>query len=153
MKKFKIIIAVIFAVAVIMGVSACSNSSNSGGGGSSSSDNPFDGTSWYGNTKDILASKDLIDVKLLVFDKTDYNGATIYRCENVEGLYFGGEDHWRLPAGNKQPYSVEKKADGSYVATTQVFEYSVVIPSADSTTGYIATEHNNQILKINITKK
>lgn len=153
MKKFKIIITVILAVAVIMGVSACSNSSNSGGGGSSSSDNPFDGTSWYGDTKDILASRDLIDVKLLVFDKTDYNGATIYRCENVEGLYFGGEDHWRLTKGNKQPYSVEKKADGSYVATTQIFKYSVVIPSADSTTGYIATEHNNQILKINITKK
>ena len=43
MKKFKIIIAVIFAVAVIMGVSACSNSSNSGGGGSSSSDKPASG--------------------------------------------------------------------------------------------------------------
>lgn len=156
MKKFKIIIAVIFAVAVIMGVSACSNSSNSGGGGSSGNSepaNPFDGTTWYGNTKDGFTGEVKNDVKLLVFDKTEYNGTPIYRCENVEGLYFGGEDHWSLTKGNKQPYSVEKKSDGSYVATTQFFKYSVVIPSADSTTGYIATEHNNQTLKININKK
>ena len=32
-------------------------------------------------------------------------------------------------------------------------KYSVVIPSADSTTGYISIEHNNQTLKININKK
>ena len=112
--------------AMLMSFVACSSpsgsgSSNSGGGGSSSSDNPFDGTSWYGDTKDILASRDIKDVKLLVFDKIEYNGETIYRCENVEGLYFGGEDHWRLTKGNKQPYSVEKKADGSFVATTQFF--------------------------------
>ena len=158
MKKIINALSILMTAAMLMSFVACSSpsgsgSSNSGGGGSSSSDNPFDGTSWYGDTKDILASRDIKDVKLLVFDKIEYNGETIYRCENVEGLYFGGEDHWRLTKGNKQPYSVEKKADGSFVATTQFFKYSVVIPSADSTTGYIATEHNNQILKINITKK
>lgn len=158
MKKIQLFLVVLIAVSAfcLLACTTPSSGSSSGtgtGSGSSDLSNPFDGTSWYGDTKDILASKDLKDVKLLVFDKTDYNGVTIYRCENVEGLYFGGEDHWRLTKGNKQPYSVEKKADGSYVATTQIFKYSVVIPSATSTTGYIATEHNNQILKINITKK
>lgn len=147
MKKFKIIIAVIFAVAVIMGVSACSNSSNSGGGGSSSSDNPFDGTSWYGDTKDKK------DVKLLEFVTAEYNGNTYYRCKNVEDLYFGEGNQSTLIKGQALNYSVEKKSDGSYVATTQIFKYSVVIPSADSTTGYISIERNNQTLKININKK
>ncbi len=156
MKKIKLFFLVLIAVSAfcLLACTTPSSGSSSGtetgtgtGSGSSNSSNPFDGTSWYGDTKDKK------DVKLLVFDKTDYNGATIYRCENVEELYFGGEDHWRLMKGNKQPYSVEKKADGSYVATTQILKYTVVIPSATSTTGYIATEHNNQILKINITKK
>lgn len=147
MKKFKIIIAVIFAVAVIMGVSACSNSSNSGGGGSSSSDNPFDGTSWYGDTKDKK------DVKLLEFVTAEYNGNTYYRCKNVEDLYFGEGNQSTLIKGQELNYSVEKKSDGSYVATTQIFKYSVVIPSADSTTGYISIKRNNQTLKININKK
>lgn len=147
MKKFKIIIAVIFAVAVIMGVSACSNSSNSGVGGSSSSDNPFDGTSWYGDTKDKK------DVKLLEFVTAEYNGNTYYRCKNVEDLYFGEGNQSTLIKGQALNYSVEKKSDGSYVATTQIFKYSVVIPSADSTTGYISIERNNQTLKININKK
>ena len=158
MKKIINVLSVLMVSAALFTFAACSSPSGSGSGGSSGGgtyapENPFDGTSWYGDTKDILASKDLIDVKLLVFDKTDYNGATIYRCENVEGLYFGGEDHWRLTKGNKLPYSVEKKSDGSYVATTQIFKYTVVIPSATSNTGYIAVEHNNKTLTINITKK
>ena len=62
-------------------------------------------------------------------------------------------DNLELRKGQKLPYTVEKKSDGSYVATTQILKYSVVIPSADSTTGYISIEHNNQTLKININKK
>ena len=152
MKKIINALSILMTAAMLMSFVACSSPSGSGsgsgsGGGTNATENPFDGTSWYGDTKDKK------DVKLLEFDKTNYYGATIYRCENVEELYFGGEDPWRLTKGNKQPYSVEKKEDGSYVATTQIFKYSVVIPSADSTTGYISIERNNQILKININKK
>ena len=156
MQKLKMIIVSIFFAALIMGVSACSNSSNSGGGGSSGNSepaNPFDGTTWYGNTKDGFTGEVKNDAKLLVFDKADYNGSTIYRCENVEHLFFGGSDNFELRKGQKLPYTVEKKSDGSYVATTQILKYSIVIPKADSTTGYISVEHNNQTLKIDINKK
>ena len=158
MKKIINALSILMTAAMLMSFVACSSpsgsgSSNSGGGGSSSSDNPFDGTTWYGNTKDGFTGEVKNDVKLLVFDKVEYNGTTIYRCENVDHLFFGGSDNWELRKGQKLPYTVEKKSDGSYVATTQILKYSVVIPSADSTTGYIATEHNNQTLKININKK
>ena len=151
MKKLKMIVVCFFAATLIFGVTACSSPSNSGG--STDSDNPFDGTSWYGTTKDFLTGEVINDVKLLVFDKAEFNGNPIYRCENVECLYFGGSDGFQLVKGQKLPYTVERKSDGSYVATTQLLVYSIVIPKADSTTGYIAVEHDNQILKINITKK
>ncbi len=153
MKKLKMIMIGLFAAALIMGVTACSQPSNSDGGGSSEPDNPFDGTSWYGNTKDSFTGEEKTDVKLLVFDQAEYNGALIYRCENVETLYFGGSSSLQLNKGQKQPYTVEKKSDGSYVATTQIFQYSVVIPNADSTTGYIEMTFDNETLRINITKK
>ena len=151
MKKIKLIFAVLVAASVFC-LAACSNTS--GGSGSSEPSNPFDGTSWYGDTQDFFYPYEVrTDVKLLVFDKVDYNGTTICRCENVEDLFFGGDDNFRLQKGQKLPYDVERKSDGSYVATTQIFKYSIVIPDADSTTGYIAVEHENKILKINITKK
>ncbi len=154
MKKLKMIMIGLFAAVLIMGVTACSQPSNSSSSsGSSDPENPFDGTSWYGNTRDFYTGEEKTDVKLLVFDQAEYNGALIYRCENVETLYFGGSSSLQLTEGQKLPYTVEKKSDGSYVATIQLLQYSVVIPSADSTTGYISKEYNNQTLKINITKK
>lgn len=158
MKKIINALSILMAAAMLMSFVACSSpsgsgASNGGGGGSSSSDNPFDGTTWYGNTKDGFTGEVKNDVKLLVFDKTEYNGTTLYRCSNVDHLFFGGSDNLELRKGQKLPYTVEKKSDGSYVATTQILKYSVVIPSADSTTGYISIEHNNQTLKIDINKK
>ena len=151
MKKIKLIFTVLVAASVFC-LAACSNTS--GGSGSSEPSNPFDGTSWYGDTQDFFYPCEVrTDVKLLVFDKVDYNGTTICRCETVEDLFFGGDDNFRLQKGQKLPYDVERKSDGSYVATTQIFKYSIVIPDADSTTGYIAVEHEKRILKINITKK
>lgn len=156
MKKIINALSVLMAAVMLLIFAACSNSSGSssgsGSGGNSggetyASDNPFDGTSWYGDTKDKK------DVKLLEFVTAEYNGNTYYRCKNVEDLYFGEGNQSTLTKGQELLYSVEKKSDGSYVATTQIFKYSVVIPSADSTTGYISIERNNQTLKININKK
>ena len=152
MKRIINALSILMTAAMLMSFVACSSPSGSGSGGSSgggtyATENPFDGTSWYGDTKDKK------DVKLLEFVTAEYNGNTYYRCKNVEDLYFGEGNQSTLIKGQALNYSVEKKSDGSYVATTQIFKYSVVIPSADSTTGYISIERNNQTLKININKK
>ncbi|EID84077.1 hypothetical protein MSI_24780 [Treponema sp. JC4] len=152
MKVLKKLCICLLTAVLLAGFVSCANDS-SDSGSSSVSANPFDGTSWYGSTKDFFTDEVKNDVKLLVFDKVEVNGSIICRCENVEALYFGGSDNWRLTKGQKLPYSVKQNSDGSFEATTTIFKYSVVIPSADSTTGYVATEHNGQILKIEITKK
>ena len=156
MKKIINALSILMTAAMLMSFVACSSpsgsesadsSGGSSGGGTYATENPFDGTSWYGDTKDKK------DVKLLEFVTAEYNGNTYYRCKNVEDLYFGEGNQSTLIKGQALNYSVEKKEDGSYVATTQIYKYSVVIPSADSTTGYISIERNNQTLKININKK
>ena len=151
MKRIINALSILMTAAMLMSFVACSSpsgsSGSSSGGGTYATENPFDGTSWYGNTKDKK------DVKLLEFVTAEYNGNTYYRCKNVEDLYFGEGNQSTLIKGQELNYSVEKKSDGSYVANTKILKYSVVIPSADSTTGYISIERNNQTLKININKK
>ncbi len=142
----------LFTAMLVTGFVSCANDSSSSGNTSVSA-NPFDGTSWYGSTKDFFTGEIQNDVKLLVFDKVEGYGSIICRCENVKDLYFGGNDGFRLQSGQKLPYAVKQNSDGSYEATTTIFKYSIVIPSANSSTGYIVVEHNGQTLKINITKK
>lgn len=150
----KLSICLLTAVLVAGYVSCANDSNNNGNNGSSDSTNPFDGTTWYGSTKDFFTDEVKTDVKLIVFDKAEVYGSTICRCENVEDLYFGGNDGFRLVSGQKLPYTVKQNSDGSFEATTTlIFTYSVIIPSADATSGYIVKEHNGQLLKIEITKK
>ncbi len=148
MKKLKSILAALFVAAAVMGVSGCSNSTSPDPVLMAILMDPFNGSSWYGDT--IEAGEVVKDAKLLEFSSSNFMGFVVSLCEVKNNI---GSTTYAINKGSKVTYSVKQNSDGSYVANVSS-AFSVVIPNAFATSGYIQMESSSgETIKINITRK
>lgn len=159
MKKIKLIFAAMFTAAMIMGISACSNSSSSSD--DASDIDPFAGTSWYGDLykDDYDENMHRIYVKdgsgdLFRFrpasEKTNVFGKEMGYVEILNPVYFlfpkdyeaavksGNENAYQLLENQKITYTVEKNEKG-YEACIGILgeQFRLTISKADSKEGTI----------------